>query len=117
MALDSGHGEHPADFAETLLGVDEIGNGLDVGFVLFDPIAAGETGVEDAVLDVARHFLGADEHALEIGIVDGREIAARAGADVEAGAAEEIDGGVFETAFGDAEFELHRSHFSLHLAP
>jgi hypothetical protein len=42
-----------------------------------------------------------------VGIVDGREIGAAAGGDGEAGAAEEIDGGVFEAAFGDAELELH----------
>ena len=102
-----GDGQHPAHFAEALLGVDQVGDGDDVGLVLLDPIAAGEAGVENAVFDVARHFLGADEHALDFGIVDGGEIGAAAGGDLEAGAAEEIDGGVFEAAFGNAEFELH----------
>ena len=77
-----GHGQHPAHFAEALLGVDEVGDGDDVGFVFLDPVAAGEAGVEDAVFDVARHFLGADEHALDFGIVDGGEIGAAAGGDV-----------------------------------
>ena len=103
-----GHGQHPAHFAEALLGVDEIGDGLDVGFALFDPVAAGEPGVENAVLDVARHFLRADEHAFDFGIVDGGKVRAAAGGDVEAGAAEQVDGGVLEAAFGDAEFELHQ---------
>ena len=102
-----GDGEHPADFAEALFGVDQVGDGYDIGFDSPRPSRAGEAGVENAVFDVARHFLGADEHAFDFGIVDGGEVGARAGGDVEAGAAEEIDGGVFEAAFGDAEFELH----------
>jgi hypothetical protein len=32
----------------------------------------------------------------------------RTGGDVEAGAAEQIDGRVLEAAFGNAEFQLHR---------
>ena len=103
-----GDGEHPADFAEALLGVDEVGDGDDVGLVFLDPIAAGEPGVEDAVFDVAGHLLGADEHALDFGIVDAGEIGAAAGGDLESGAAEEIDGGVFQAAFGNAEFEQHQ---------
>ena len=102
-----GHRQHPAHFAEALLGVDQVGDGDDVGLVLLDPVAAGEAGVEDAVFDVARHFLRADEHALDFGIVDGGEIGAAAGGDLESGAAEQIDGGVFQAAFGNAELELH----------
>ena len=45
---------------------------MTLGFVLLDPVAAGEAGVEDAVFDVAGHFLGADEHALDFGVVDVR---------------------------------------------
>ena len=105
---DSGHGQHPAHFAEALLGVDQVGDGDDVGLVLLDPIAAGEAGVENAVFDVARHLLRADQHALDFGIVDAGEVGAAAGGDLEAGAAEEIDGGVFQAAFGNAEFEFHR---------
>ena len=41
--------------------------------VLGDPVLAGEAGVEDAVGDVARHLLRADQHALDLGIVDRRE--------------------------------------------
>jgi hypothetical protein len=102
-----GDGEHPANFAEALLGVDEIGDGDDVGLVFLDPVAAGESGVEDAVFHVAGHFLRADEHAFDGGVVDGGEIGAAAGGDGEAGAAEEVDGGVLEAAFGDAELEFH----------
>ena len=106
-AAAGGHGQHPADFAEALLGVDEVGHGDNLRFIFRDPIQAGEARVEDAVFDVARHFLGADEHALDIGIVDGREVGAAAGGDVKAGAAEQIDGRVFQAAFGNAEFQFH----------
>ena len=80
---------------------------IDLGFVLLHPVAAGEAGVENAVFDVARHFLRADQHALDFGIVDAGEVGAAAGGDLEAGAAEQIDGGVLQAAFGNAEFELH----------
>jgi hypothetical protein len=36
-----------------------------------------------------------------------REIGAAADGDLESGAAKQIDGRVFETAFGNAEFEFH----------
>ena len=104
---DFRHGQHPAHFAEALLGVDQVGDGLDLGFALLHPVAAGEAGVQNAVLDVARHLLRADQHAFDLGIVDGREIRAAAGGDVVAGAAEQIDGGVLQAALGNAELQLH----------
>ena len=67
------HRQHPAHFAEALLGVNQIGDGLDLRFVLLHPVAAGEAGVEHAVFDVARHLLRADQHALDFRIVDRRE--------------------------------------------
>ena len=102
-----GHRQHPAHFAEALLGVDEVGDVLDLGFVLLHPVAAGEAGIEHAVFDVARHLLRADQHAFDFGIVNRRKIRAAAGGDLESGAAEQIDRGVFQTAFGNSEFEFH----------
>ena len=78
------------------------------GFVLGDPVLAGEAGVEHAVRDVARHLLRADQHALDLGIVDRREVRPRADVDVEAGAREQLDGRVLQRAFRDAEFQFHR---------
>jgi hypothetical protein len=103
-----GDGEHPLDAHVALLGVGERGDALDVGLVFENPVVAGEAGVEGAVLDVASHLLRADEHALDLGVVDGGKVAAAAGVDVPAGAGEESEGGVLEAAFGDAEFELVR---------
>ena len=64
-------------------------------------------GVEDAVRDVARHLLRADQHAFDLGIVDGRKVRTRAHVDVEAGAREQLDGRVLQRAFRDAELEFH----------
>ncbi len=80
---------------------------MNVRFAFLDPVAAGESGVEDAVFDVARHFLGTDEHALGVGDVDGGKIRSASGGDVIAGAAEKDYRGVFQAYFRDAEFELH----------
>ena len=102
-----GNREHPAHFAEALLGVDQIGDGFDVGAYFGHPVETGQPGVENAVFDIAGHLLGADEHAFHLGIVDGGEVRARTGADVETGAAEQIDRGVFKTSLGNAEFQLH----------
>ena len=70
---------------------------------------AGEAAVEAAVLDVARHFLRADEHAFDFGIVDGGVIAARADRDAPAGAGEKLDGRILQAALGNAEFQ--RRHY------
>ena len=102
-----GHGQHPAHLAETLLGIDQVGHGDHVGFVLDHPVVTGQTGVENAVLDVARHLLRADQHALDFGVVDGREVTPARDLDVESGAPEQIDRRVLETAFRNAQLEYH----------
>ena len=101
-----GHREDPADLTAGLLGVGEGGDAGDVEAALDDPVDAGEAGVEDAVVDVAGHLLSADEHALDLFVVDGGEVGAAVGVDVPAGALEEGDGGILERAFGDAETDL-----------
>ena len=101
-----GDGEDPADATAALLGVDEAGDGFDVEAALDNPVDAGEASVENAVVDVAGHFLGADEHALDVGVVDVGEVGAAVGVDVPAGALEEGDGGVLQAAFRDAKAEF-----------
>jgi len=76
--------------------------------VFGDPVGAGEARVEDAVRHVARHFLRANQHALDVGIVDRGEVRSRADVDIEAGAREELDRRVLQRAFRDAEFQFHR---------
>ena len=76
--------------------------------VLGDPVLAGEAGVEHAVRDVARHLLRANQHALDLRIVDGREVRARADVDVEARAREQLNRRVLQRALRNAELEFHR---------
>jgi len=66
---------------------------------------ASDASVEIAGFDVAGHFLRADEEAFDFGVVDRRDVTAGAYGDLPTGAAEEVDGGVLEAAFGDAEFQ------------
>ncbi len=97
------HGEHPTDFAAALLGIRERGDAVHVETTFDDPVDAGETGVEDTVIDVAGHLLCANEHALDFGVVDGGKVRAAVGVDVPTGALEEGDGCFLQAAFGDAE--------------
>ena len=55
-------------------------------------------GVEHAVRDVARHLLRANQHAVDLRIVDGREVRPRARVDVESRAREELDRRVLQRA-------------------
>jgi hypothetical protein len=55
------------------------------------------------MIDVASHLLGANQHALDLGIVDGGKVGAAVGVDVPAGALEESDSGILKAAFGNAE--------------
>src|SRR5262249_4450717 len=75
--------------------------------VLGDPVEAREPGVEHAVRDVPRHLLRADQHALDFGIVDRREVRSRARVDGVAGARKQLHRRVLQRAFRDAESEFH----------
>src|SRR6185437_6246404 len=101
-------GENPPDLAETLLRVNEIGNCFDVRVVFRYPIPAGQTGVENAVFNVAGHLLSPNQHAFNFRIIDGWEITSAAGGNFVTRAPEQIDGGVFQAAFRDAELQRHR---------
>ena len=67
------HGQHPAHRPAADLAEDQLGHFLHVGVVFQNPVVAGQAAVERAVLDVARHLLGADERTLNFRIVDGRD--------------------------------------------
>ena len=107
----SGRREHPADLAEALLRVDEIGDRHErrrrgeAALVLGDPVLAGEPAVEHAVGHVARHFLRANQHALDLGIVDRRKVRARADVDREPGAREELHGRVLQRSLRKTQLE------------
>jgi hypothetical protein len=73
--------------------------------MLGNPVLAGQARVEHAVSHVARHFLRADQHAVDLRVVDGGKVRARARVDVEARAPEQVNRGVLQRALGDAELE------------
>src|SRR6185369_4106858 len=60
--------EHPARRPEARLRVDELVRDVYLRVVLEHPVAAGDTRVEHATLDVTRHLLRADEQAAEVRI-------------------------------------------------
>jgi hypothetical protein len=101
------NGEHPADAAEALFRIHQVADGVDLGFALNDPVVAGEAEVQGAVLHVACHLLGADQHAFDVRVVDGREIGSRRRGDLETGASEKVDRGAFEAALWQSEFDSH----------
>src|SRR5215208_2229836 len=75
--------------------------------MLGNPVLPGEPRVEHAVRDVPRHFLRADQHALDLGIVDRREVRTRADVDVEPRSGEQLHRRILEGSFGYAEFQFH----------
>ena len=95
-----GRGQHPTQGLAADFAVNEFGDFHDVGAIFDDPVMAGEAAVKQAFLDVAGHLLGADEHAFDFLVVDGRVVGAGLDVDFVAGAAEHIDGGFFQAAFG-----------------
>ena len=76
--------------------------------MLGDPVLPGEPGVEHAVGDVARHLLRADQHALDLGVVDRRKVRSRIDAQDVAGALKQLDRRVLQRSLRNAEPQLHR---------
>src|SRR4029077_18415816 len=101
--------EHPAHFAAALFCIYKVGNGLDFESAFDDPISTCEPSVQKSMLDITRHLLGADQHALNFRIVDGREIGAAVGVNVEPGAREQCHGRVLEAALRNSKPDLHRT--------
>jgi hypothetical protein len=75
--------------------------------VLGDPVEAGEAGVEHALADIARHFLRANQHALDLGVVDRGKYDACVDVDVESGAREQLNRRILERALGKTQLQLH----------
>ena len=61
------------------------------------------------MLDVARHLLRANQHALDLRIAGGSEIRARVDVDLQARLREQLQRGLLQTAFGNSDAHLHRA--------
>ena len=103
-----GGGEDPSDFAAAALGVDQIADGGNFQTAFDDPIETGEAGVDRTVLNVAGHFLCADQETVNLGIGGSGKIGAAVGVGGQSGACEELQSCFLQTAFGDADAEFHR---------
>ena len=116
------HAEDPAGLLGGGAAVDQLADLDDVGVVLLDPVLAGEAAVEEAILDVAGHFLGADEATVEGGVVERGAVGAAALGHGEPGPGEQLEGGLLEAAFGQSEhqfggFLTHESLEEAHRPP
>src|ERR1022692_3714577 len=87
------------------LPIYQVANLNDIGPVLLDPVQAGEPAVEEPVLHVAADLLGADEPAVELGIVDRRPVGAGIGGDPPPRLGEQAAGGLFKAALGQAQHQ------------
>jgi hypothetical protein len=65
----------PAHGVQTPFGVAQLRDLDHVRVLLQDPVLAREADVEDAVVHVPSHLLGADHDAFDVRIVDGRVVA------------------------------------------
>src|SRR5262249_28865578 len=108
-----GYGEHPADPAEALLGVDKLGDTRQhtsravAQLVFCNPVLPCKTRIEHAVGDISSHLLGADQHAVDLRIIDGGEVGSGVDEDVESSPGEQLDRRLLQRSFRNSEFELH----------
>ena len=100
------NGEHPAERIAADFSVNEFGNFDDVGAVFADPVVSGESAVEDALFHIAGHFLRADEHTFDFGIVNRGEIRTGVDRDLITGFGEHIGCRLFQTAFRKSEHQF-----------
>ena len=96
---------HPPDRAQASSRIEEGTNLLHLRVLLQHPVPPGQPHVEDAVLDVARHLLGADQETGKFRVVDRGDVAAGADVDVEAGLAEQVQGGLLQAPLRQADVQ------------
>ncbi len=72
------HSQDPADARQPLLGVDQLRQFVYCCTRFHDPVVTGDSRVQRAGLDVARHLLCAHQQTLDFGIVNRRNVASRA---------------------------------------
>ena len=75
--------------------LSQLNHGI-LGVVLHDPVVPGEAAVERPVTDVPGHLLGADQCAMNLGVVDRGVVAAAGERDLVPGLAEQVRGRLLE---------------------
>src|SRR5882757_5664930 len=69
------HCKHPLHLLPALLGVSKTRHVLHVRLVLQNPVIPSQSGIERTMLNVPRHLLCPHQHALNLRVIDGREVA------------------------------------------
>src|SRR5208283_5508540 len=72
------------------------------------PVNARQPRVQNTVIDIPGHLLRANQHALDLRIVDGRKVRPPVRKDPPAGALEQRDGGVLQASLGNPQPQLVR---------
>ena len=97
------HGQHPAQRIAPDFAVDQLAHLDHVRARLLDPVESGQAAVEHAFLHEHRHFLRAQQHALDLRVVDRRVQRTRIDLDIVARLREKGGRGGFEASFRKAE--------------
>jgi hypothetical protein len=98
-----GYGEDPACGEGSGFVVLEVADDVDRSAFFSDPVFACDGAIKKALRDVAGDFLGADEAGGESGVVDVGAVASGGIGELVACAGEELYGGIFKAAFGEAD--------------
>jgi hypothetical protein len=100
------HREHPLHAGAAGLGVGQRCHALHIAVVLEHPVVAGQAGVQRAVLHIARHLLRTHQHALDLRVVDRREVAAATRIDAPARALKERNRRVLQAALWNSQLQF-----------
>ena len=94
------HTKNPARLLGGSAAVDKFTNLDDVGGIFLDPVLPSQAAVKEAVFNIAGDLLGADEAAVEGGVVKRGAVRPAALGHREAGTGEKLEGGLFKAPFG-----------------
>ena len=102
--------EHPTDRSAADLGKQQLADLDDVGPGLQHPVVAGNSGIEDTLLDVPGHLLSADQQAFNFTIINRRVVGTRREGNLVAGAAKQLRRRLLKAAGRDPQFQNIFSH-------
>jgi len=86
------HGQDPLVGPHVPLGVDQIGDLHNLRLALLDPVKARQAAVEDAVLHITGHLLGAQQHAPDLIVINVGMVLALIHIDLVPGVTEYLEG-------------------------
>ena len=78
---------------------------MDIRLRFDNPIVASDASVKNTIVYIPRHFLSADEQALDFVVVDAGKVRSRRELDVVAGLSKKFAGRFLQTASRDTQFQ------------